>query len=93
MSAYQTLQTSLEAGVARVTLNRPEVRNALSRTMVQELEAALAAAEADDAARVIVLSGAGDKAFCAGRARRCRRASRSAGWRGSSRRWRGCARR
>ncbi|HEU5193770.1 MAG TPA: enoyl-CoA hydratase-related protein [Methylomirabilota bacterium] len=66
MSAYETLLTSTEAGVARITLNRPEARNALSRTMVQELEAALAAAEADTAARVIVLAGAGDKAFCAG---------------------------
>ena len=66
MRAYETLLTSTEAGVARITLNRPDVRNALSRTMVQELEAALAAAETDTAARVIVLAGAGDKAFCAG---------------------------
>ena len=66
MTAYETLLTSREGGVARITLNRPEVRNALSRTLVQELEAALAAAEADAEARVIVLAGAGDKAFCAG---------------------------
>lgn len=64
--AYETLVTSLVDGVARVTLNRPDVRNALSRTLVAELGAALAACEADPAARVIVLSGAGDKAFCAG---------------------------
>lgn len=67
MSApYETLLTSLEAGVARITLNRPDVRNALSRTMIAELESALAAAEADPAARVIVLAGAGERAFCAG---------------------------
>ncbi|HEU4366920.1 MAG TPA: enoyl-CoA hydratase-related protein [Methylomirabilota bacterium] len=66
MSRYETLLTALENGVARITLNRPEVRNALSRTMVQELEAALAAWEVDAAARVIVLAGAGDRAFCAG---------------------------
>jgi enoyl-CoA hydratase/carnithine racemase len=66
MTTYQTLLTSLEGGVARITLNRPDVRNALSRTMVEELEAALAAAEADAAARVIVLAGAGERAFCAG---------------------------
>ena len=66
MSAYETLLASCEAGVARITLNRPDVRNALSRTMLRELEAALAAAEADAAAHVIVLAGAGDKAFCAG---------------------------
>ena len=64
--SYETLLTSLADGVARIVLNRPEARNALSRTLVQELEAALAAFEADPAARVVVLSGAGDKAFCAG---------------------------
>jgi enoyl-CoA hydratase/carnithine racemase len=63
---YETLLTSLESGVARITLNRPDVRNALSRTLLAELEAALAAAEADPAARVIVLAGAGERAFCAG---------------------------
>jgi 2-(1,2-epoxy-1,2-dihydrophenyl)acetyl-CoA isomerase len=64
--AYETLLTSLADGVARVTLNRPDVRNALSRTLLAELGAALAAYEADPAARVVVLAGAGDKAFCAG---------------------------
>ena len=54
----ETLLASLTDGVARITLNRPEVRNALSRTMVAELEAALASFEADPAARVIVLAGA-----------------------------------
>jgi enoyl-CoA hydratase/carnithine racemase len=64
--AYETLLTSLDDGVARVTLNRPDVRNALSRALLGELAAALEAFEADPAARVIVLAGAGDKAFCAG---------------------------
>src|SRR2546428_3047931 len=41
----ETLLTSLTDGVARITLNRPEVRNALSRTMVAELEAALASSK------------------------------------------------
>ena len=53
-------------GIATVTLNRPEARNALNAALVTELERALAALEADPAARVIVLRGAGDKAFCAG---------------------------
>jgi enoyl-CoA hydratase/carnithine racemase len=64
--SHDTLLTSLRDGVARITLNRPDARNALSRTMVRELGAALAAFEEDDAARVIVLAGAGDRAFCAG---------------------------
>jgi enoyl-CoA hydratase/carnithine racemase len=63
---YETLLTSTADGVARLTLNRPEARNALSRTLIAELGAALAAAEADPGARVIVLAGAGDRAFCAG---------------------------
>ena len=53
-------------GVATVTLNRPEARNALSTALVAALERALAELEADPAARVVVLRGAGDKAFCAG---------------------------
>jgi enoyl-CoA hydratase/carnithine racemase len=64
--AYETLLTALDDGVARITLNRPEVRNALSRALIAELASALAAYEADPAARVIVLAGAGDRAFCAG---------------------------
>ncbi|HEY7037848.1 MAG TPA: enoyl-CoA hydratase-related protein [Methylomirabilota bacterium] len=53
-------------GVARVTLNRPEVRNALNGAMLADLDAALRRLEDDPAARAIVLRGAGDRAFCAG---------------------------
>jgi enoyl-CoA hydratase len=64
--SYETLLVNVQDGVASVTLNRPDVRNALSATLIGELEQALAALEADPAARVIALTGAGDKAFCAG---------------------------
>lgn len=64
--SFETLLTSRADGVARIVLDRPEVRNALSRALIEELGVALAAFEADADARVIVLSGAGDKAFCAG---------------------------
>jgi enoyl-CoA hydratase/carnithine racemase len=64
--SYDTLLVDMRDGVVRVTLNRPDVRNALNQTMVRELDAALGALERDPAARVIILSGAGDKAFCAG---------------------------
>ncbi|HSE93994.1 MAG TPA: enoyl-CoA hydratase/isomerase family protein [Methylomirabilota bacterium] len=64
--SWEALLTSVDGGVARITLNRPEARNALSRTLIRELGDALAAFESDPAARVIVLAGAGDKAFCAG---------------------------
>jgi enoyl-CoA hydratase len=64
--SYETLLVEVRDGVATLTLNRPEVRNALSRTMIAEIEAALRHLEADPEARVIVLQGAGDRAFCAG---------------------------
>jgi enoyl-CoA hydratase/carnithine racemase len=52
--------------IARITLNRPAQRNALSADVTAGLLAALARAASDDAARVVVLTGAGEKAFCAG---------------------------
>jgi len=52
--------------VARVTLNRPEVRNVLNEALLRELEATLRRLEDDPDARVIVLRGAGERAFCAG---------------------------
>jgi enoyl-CoA hydratase/carnithine racemase len=64
--SYETLLVDVKDGVASVTLNRPEVRNALNASLIRELEQALAMLEADEAARVIVLEGAGDKAFSAG---------------------------
>jgi enoyl-CoA hydratase/carnithine racemase len=60
------LQVEVAGGVARVTLNRPEVRNALNEALLRELEASLRRLEDDSAARAIVLRGAGDRAFCAG---------------------------
>ncbi len=48
------------------TLDRPEARNAVDGELAQGLEAALDAAEADASVRAVVLTGAGDKAFCAG---------------------------
>jgi enoyl-CoA hydratase/carnithine racemase len=53
-------------GVARLTIDREERRNALSWAVMSELRQHLATARADDAVRVVVLTGAGEKAFCAG---------------------------
>jgi enoyl-CoA hydratase/carnithine racemase len=55
-----------DRGVARVTLNRPEARNALSLATNRQLAEIAAELEADRAVRAVVLAGAGDKAFCAG---------------------------
>lgn len=52
--------------VAVITLNRPEKRNALNAAMRQGLWDAWQRFDADDTARVAILTGAGDKAFCAG---------------------------
>lgn len=52
--------------VARVTIDRPEVRNALDVTAEEELAALIRRLDADPDVRVVVLTGAGDRAFCAG---------------------------
>jgi enoyl-CoA hydratase/carnithine racemase len=53
-------------GIATITINRPERRNAMSYEVMAGLRDAMARARADDAVRVVVLTGAGDRAFCAG---------------------------
>jgi enoyl-CoA hydratase len=53
-------------GVEVLTLNRPEKRNALNRELLDALAATFAELEADDDVRVVVLTGAGDRAFSAG---------------------------
>ncbi|MBZ5719347.1 MAG: enoyl-CoA hydratase/isomerase family protein [Acidobacteriia bacterium] len=61
---YQTLQLAHDAGVATITLNRPDKRNAISFQLVDELMAALDAIEKSPA-HAAILTGTG-KAFCAG---------------------------
>jgi enoyl-CoA hydratase/carnithine racemase len=56
----------VDGPMATITINRPERRNALSWTVTAELRRAVASAKADAAVRVVVFTGAGDKAFCAG---------------------------
>jgi enoyl-CoA hydratase len=53
-------------GVRTITLNRPEKLNALNQETIRELRTAFAAAAADEAVRVVILTGAGPKAFVAG---------------------------
>ncbi len=59
------LETARADGVATVTLNRPHVRNALSRDLREAIRSTVAALDADDSVAAIVLTGAGS-AFCAG---------------------------
>ena len=65
MSSYETLEIAMDGAVRHVRLNRPEVRNAFNGVVVDELSRAFAEADADDATRVVVLSGNG-KSFSAG---------------------------
>lgn len=53
-------------GIAKITINRPQVRNAFRPLTVKEMIQALADARYDDNVGVIILTGAGDKAFCSG---------------------------
>ena len=60
------LYTHPEPGIALITLNRPEQRNCLSAEVRDGLRAAWARFEDDTEARIAILTGAGEKAFCAG---------------------------
>jgi enoyl-CoA hydratase/carnithine racemase len=60
------LEWSLDGSVGTITLNRPERRNAFTFGMVREWAKLLRDVRTDDAVRVVVLTGAGDTAFCSG---------------------------
>jgi methylglutaconyl-CoA hydratase len=62
---YRKIFYELRDGIARITLNRPEKRNALDGEMVAELKSVFSASAADDACRVVLLTGAGTD-FCSG---------------------------
>jgi enoyl-CoA hydratase len=57
---------AMDGRIATITLNRPDQRNPLSGTMLRDLVAAFRWAQDEPEVRVVVLSGAGDRAFCAG---------------------------
>ena len=62
----ETLLYDVQERVATITINRPEKRNTLSPQVIAELMQALEAADTDKDVGSIVLTGAGEKAFCAG---------------------------
>jgi enoyl-CoA hydratase/carnithine racemase len=64
--SYETLLVDVRDGVGTLTLNRPEARNALNPTLIRELGDALARLEGDAETRVLIVRGAGERAFCAG---------------------------
>ena len=65
MPSFETLLYDVADGIATITLNRPEKLNAFNTQMMLEMIAAFDATDADDAVRVVIVTGAG-RAFCAG---------------------------
>jgi enoyl-CoA hydratase len=63
---YDTLLIADDGAVRTITINRPDKLNALNRQVIEELTQAFAAAAGDEAVRVVVLTGTGEKAFVAG---------------------------
>jgi 2-(1,2-epoxy-1,2-dihydrophenyl)acetyl-CoA isomerase len=63
---YETLLFGIENGAARITINRPAQLNAIDVQTAKELALAAEQCRADSAVRCVVLTGAGDRAFCAG---------------------------
>jgi methylglutaconyl-CoA hydratase len=63
--SYRTVEVQVAGSVARVALNRPDVRNAFNEVMIEDLTSVLGKIAADDSVRVVVLTGNGT-AFCAG---------------------------
>jgi enoyl-CoA hydratase len=63
---YTNLLVDIAEGLATVTVNRPKALNALNRDTLQDLQQAFDALEQDTAVKVIILTGAGEKAFVAG---------------------------
>lgn len=63
---YQTLLLEISEGIATVTVNRPQSLNALNSVVLRELECIFYELERDSAVQVVILTGAGEKAFVAG---------------------------
>ena len=62
---YETLLFAREESFAVITLNRPPA-NAISEALMRDLNAALTSVENDDTVRAVIITGAGDRIFCAG---------------------------
>lgn len=64
--AYETILVEKKEGVCKITFNRPQVLNAFNPTMSDELKAAVKDIASDKEVRVVIITGAGDRAFMAG---------------------------
>jgi enoyl-CoA hydratase/carnithine racemase len=70
MSEFATLRYRVADGIARLTLDRPDVLNAFDAQMLDEIAQVWRDVRADDAVRVVIVTGAGERAFCTGIDRR-----------------------
>lgn len=63
---FDQIRYETDGPVATITLNRPDKLNAYTRRMMHEIVTAMDIADADDAVRAVIFTGAGERAFCAG---------------------------
>jgi enoyl-CoA hydratase/carnithine racemase len=66
MAIFETILTEVSDGIMTITLNRPDKMNAFTAVMMADMIAAFDLADADDAVRAVIVTGSGDRAFCAG---------------------------
>ncbi len=66
MADFESILTEISDGILTITLNRPDRMNAFTTGMMKEVVAAFDMADADDAIRAVIVTGSGDRAFCAG---------------------------
>lgn len=66
MAEFRQIRLEVADGVATITLHRPDRLNAFTPTMMAELSEAFDRTDADDAVRAVIVTGAGERAFCAG---------------------------
>ena len=69
---FREVRYHVAEGIAKITINRPEVRNAFTPRTVEEMRKALLAAKEDRSVGVVILTGEGERAFCAGGDQRIR---------------------
>ncbi len=66
MADFESILTEISDGILTITLNRPDRMNAFTTVMMKEMVAAFDIADADDTIRAVIVTGSGDRAFCAG---------------------------
>ena len=69
---FREVRYHVAEGIAKITINRPDVRNAFTPRTVEEMRKALLAAKEDRSIGVVILTGEGERAFCAGGDQRIR---------------------